>query len=200
MIWPRITGSGFPLILLNNNYLILAENNWRTPSSSATIHNLPYGLKSFAKPDMSSQNRRKTLRRVFDSWIYLRNFLRRFCEAMPGFAKLLSPKGELLIVALLVGALQLTRFPRFTYGRNFLRRFCEAMSSFAKLYEAIWDLCEVRHGYAKRRKKLRRPMQYEGNFKFKWGLVKLKNKFGGQICLGEWANFPSSIFLCCIIL
>ena len=35
-----------------------------------------------------------------------RNFLRRFCEAMSGFAKLLSPKGKLRIVALLVGALQ----------------------------------------------------------------------------------------------
>ena len=33
--------------------------------------------------------------------------MRRFCEAMPGFAKLLSPKGKLWIVALLVGALQL---------------------------------------------------------------------------------------------
>ena len=36
---------------------------------------------------------------------YQRNFLRRFCKAMSGFAKLLSPKGKLWIVALLVGSL-----------------------------------------------------------------------------------------------
>ena len=36
-----------------------------------------------------------------------RNFLRRFCEAMSGFAKLLSPWSKLWFVALLVGALQL---------------------------------------------------------------------------------------------
>ena len=36
-----------------------------------------------------------------------RNFLRRFCEAMSGFAKLLSPKGKLWIVALLLGGLQM---------------------------------------------------------------------------------------------
>ena len=36
-----------------------------------------------------------------------RNFLRRFCEAMSGFAKPLSPQGKLWIVALLVGALQI---------------------------------------------------------------------------------------------
>ena len=32
---------------------------------------------------------------LFDNWIYRRNFLRRFCEAISGFAKFLSPKGKL---------------------------------------------------------------------------------------------------------
>ena len=61
---------------------------------------------SFAKPDMASQNRHKKLRREGDNWMSQRNFLRWFCEAMSGFAKLLSPQGKLWIVALLVGALQ----------------------------------------------------------------------------------------------
>ena len=75
-------------------HYLISDNSWRAPSSSATIHNLPYWLRSFAKPDMTSQNWRKTLRRLVDSWIYRRNFLRRFCEAMSGFAKLLSPEDK----------------------------------------------------------------------------------------------------------
>ena len=43
-----------------------------------------------------------------------RNFLCQFCEAMSGFAKLLSPKGKLWIVALLVGALHLISFAKST--------------------------------------------------------------------------------------
>ena len=70
---------------------------WRAPTSSATIHNLPFGLKSFAKPYMAPPKRRRSY------WTFRCNFLRQFCEAMSGFAKLLSPKGKLWIVALLLG-------------------------------------------------------------------------------------------------
>jgi len=56
---------------------------------------------------MALQNRRKKVRRYIQLSPTRRNLLRRFCEAMPGFAKLLSPKGKLWIVALLVGALQM---------------------------------------------------------------------------------------------
>ena len=66
------------------------------PTSSATIHNLPYG-----------QIDARSCVDIFSYRSFRRNFLRRFCEAMSGFAKLLSPKGKLWIVALLVGALQL---------------------------------------------------------------------------------------------
>jgi len=44
---------------------------------------------------------------LVDNWIFRRNFLRLFCEAIPGFAKLLSPEGKLWIFALLVRALQI---------------------------------------------------------------------------------------------
>ena len=74
----------------------------KLPTSSATIHKLPFGLKSFAKPDMASQNRRKKLRRYIQLIANRRDFLRRFREAMSGFAKLLSLKGKLWIVALLL--------------------------------------------------------------------------------------------------
>ena len=33
--------------------------NWSAPTSSATIHNLPFGLMSLSKPDMASQNQHK---------------------------------------------------------------------------------------------------------------------------------------------
>ena len=39
-------------------------NMWRAPTSSAKIHVLPFRLKSFAKPEMASQNRHKKLRWV----------------------------------------------------------------------------------------------------------------------------------------
>ena len=83
-------------IIVPNRSLFL-NTKWRATSSSATIHNLPFGLKSFAKPYMTLQKRRRSY------WTFLCNFLRRFCEAMSGFAKLLSPKGKLWIVALLLG-------------------------------------------------------------------------------------------------
>ena len=75
---------------------------------------MPYGLKSFAKPDMASQNRRKKLRRYIQLSTTRRNVLRRFWEAMSGFTKLLSPKGKLWIVALLVGSLHLISFAKST--------------------------------------------------------------------------------------
>ena len=76
--------------MLPNSSNFTRKNILRAPTSSATIHNLPYGVwvRSFAKPDMVSQNRRKKLRRVAHNWIYRRNFLRRFCEAISGLAKL----------------------------------------------------------------------------------------------------------------
>ena len=75
-------------------------------SCSRTIHDLPYGLKSFAKPDMASQNRRKKLRRIIQLSNESTQFIASFCEAMSGFAKLLSPKDELWIVPLLLAVLQ----------------------------------------------------------------------------------------------
>ena len=140
--------------------------NWRAPTSSATIHNLPFELcearhglaKStqevassglmteyldatscvdFAKPCLASQscwarratcgllhywlepfiwsqNQRKKLRWDIQLSRTRHNFLHRFCEAMSGFAKLLSPKGKLWIVALLVGALDFITFAKST--------------------------------------------------------------------------------------
>ena len=64
---------------------------------------------------MASQNRRKKLRRNIQLSTTRRNFLRRFCEAMSGFAKLMSMKGTLWIVALLVGALHT---PGIVFRRN----------------------------------------------------------------------------------
>ena len=57
---------------------LIAINNWRVPTSTSTIHNLPFGLKNFAKPDMASQNRRKKLHRYIQLSTTRRNFLRRF--------------------------------------------------------------------------------------------------------------------------
>ena len=79
---------------------------WRASTSSAIIHSSPYRLRSFAKPDMASQNRRKKLRRFIQLSKQPTQLLALFCEATSGFAKLLSQNGKLWIVALLVGALQ----------------------------------------------------------------------------------------------
>ena len=73
----------------------------------ATIHSLRSELKSFAKPDMASQNRRKKLHRDIQLSNQPTQLLASFSEAMSGFAKLKSPQGNLWIVALLLGALQL---------------------------------------------------------------------------------------------
>ena len=41
---------------LNDNIIrSLPALNWRAPTSIATIHNLPFGLNNFAKPDIASQ-------------------------------------------------------------------------------------------------------------------------------------------------
>ena len=50
------------------------------------------------------------------------NFLHRFCEAMSSFAKLLSPKGKLWIVALLLLALQL-KYEMLPTSSNFIRKY-----------------------------------------------------------------------------
>ena len=52
-------------------------------NSSATMHNLPFGLSTFAKPDMASQNQREKLCRD----IQLSNHSTQLLEAISGFAK-----------------------------------------------------------------------------------------------------------------
>ena len=47
------------LLQFDESHFKITCHNWRAPDSSATIHNLPYGLNRFAKPDMASQNQRK---------------------------------------------------------------------------------------------------------------------------------------------
>ena len=99
----------------------------RAPTSSVTIHNLPVGLKSFAKPDMASQNRHKKLRRDIQLSTTRCNFLHRFCEAMSGFAKLLNPLAKLWIVALLVGAFHMMHVRQSVCNRAHMlvvEKFC----------------------------------------------------------------------------
>ena len=47
---------------------LFCEASWRAPTRSATIHSLPYVLRSYAKPDMALQNRRKKFRRCIRSY------------------------------------------------------------------------------------------------------------------------------------
>ena len=46
---------------------------WRTPTISATVHNLPFGLKSFAKPDRVTTNIYEVL-----MYLYLSSSLDRY--------------------------------------------------------------------------------------------------------------------------
>ena len=78
------------------------EHRSPPPMYATAINSSLYGLRSFAKPHMASQNRRMKLGEWFDNWIHRRNFFCRFFEAMSGFAKLLSPKSKLWVVVLLL--------------------------------------------------------------------------------------------------
>ena len=129
---------------------------------SFLLHNLPNGLKSFAKPEMASQNDARSYVDLFDNWIFQRNFLRWFCEAMSGFAKLLSPKGKLWIVALLLLALQL-KYEMLPMSSNFTRKYVwRAPTSSAPIHNlpyGLKGLAKPDMAWQNRRKKLRRDIQ-----------------------------------------
>ena len=65
-----------------------------------------------AKPKKASQNYTEKQRRLVQKLHKSGKLISAFCEATSGFAKLMSPKGKLWIVAPLLGALQLWNFPR----------------------------------------------------------------------------------------
>ena len=67
---------------------------WRAPTSNPTINNLSFGFNKLCVANMASQNDAKLYVDWFDNYINRRNFLCRFCEAMSGFAKLLSTEGK----------------------------------------------------------------------------------------------------------
>ena len=69
-----ITGCGC------TSYIIWIQSfrYWRVTSSSATIHSLPFGINSFAKPEMASPNYARSCVGLFDNWSNRHNFLRRF--------------------------------------------------------------------------------------------------------------------------
>ena len=104
---------------------------WRAPTSSATIHNLPLGLKSFAKPDMASQNRCKKLCRVGNNWIFNWIFIS------------LSPYGKLWIVALLVGTLQIYFRVKFEDVGSI--SYLNCMVFYPVLYHSAWFNPENMH-------------------------------------------------------
>ena len=80
---------------------------WRAQTSGATIHNLPSGLMALRSQTWLRKIDARSCIELVDNLMYRRDFLRWFCEAMSGFAKINSQKGEMWIVALLVGALQM---------------------------------------------------------------------------------------------
>jgi len=84
---------------------ILPSNLW-VPGSGGTIHSSPFGLKSFAIPDMASQIDTRSCVNLF-SYQTKQQLIASCCKAMSGFAKLLSPEGKMRIVSLLLEALQL---------------------------------------------------------------------------------------------
>ena len=70
----------------------------------------PFGLKNFSRQVWL----RKPTQKFVLNYLTIHLIAAWFARALSGFAKLLSPMDELWIVALLVGALQLTRALRFT--------------------------------------------------------------------------------------
>ena len=86
------------------------SNKWRAPTSCATIHSSPFGLKSFAKPDMASQNRARNCVDII-SYQPLDTTSCVILQSHVWLCKALSPKGKLWIAALLVGAIHICKMP-----------------------------------------------------------------------------------------
>ena len=102
-------------------YIFSLDINWRAPSSSETIHNLPFGLNSFAKPDMASQNdARSCVRRYIQLSNQSMQLIASFCEAMRGFAKLLRSAADMWIVLAVAWSASITYFhgrPRWMHQK-----------------------------------------------------------------------------------
>ena len=73
---------------------VTRNDNWRAPSNSVTIHNLPFGLKSFAKADIALQNDARNCFNWLNNTIYRYAFLASILQSHVWVRKTLEPEWQ----------------------------------------------------------------------------------------------------------